>query len=299
MLCCRRALGTPTLLAALVTGAVATGGWALAAGPARAGLIGFCPDGSMFIVQRASAIPCRDAKLVEPDEVPPLRSQFLPRPYAWEVHKRRNDPNNPYNLIDAARQARTVRAAPSPGTEPRSAATSEASEAPPITSAPRPLPAVAAAPPRAVSMDLSLTEQELRDLALIVDLAQERAPATFAAGADGGPVLRLARSAAFESRLRTASARAGRTVSGPVVLFSATTSRPRPFHPNLTFVQGHQAFHPDGADPTQLGVIRGRRGTVAPEAPLLGYAVLPAQLDLSTPIDIYWDDRRLTATLAP
>ena len=86
---CRASLRLPTLLACLVVGSIAH------AESAGAGIIGFCPDGSMFIVPRAELIPCRDAKLVEPDEVPPLRAQFLPRPYAWEVHQRRNDPNNP------------------------------------------------------------------------------------------------------------------------------------------------------------------------------------------------------------
>jgi hypothetical protein len=32
---------------------------------------------------------------------------------------------------------------------------------------------------------------------------------------------------------------------------------------------------------------------------VLGYAVLPAHLDPSAPVDIYWDDRRTTATLSP
>ena len=83
------------------------------------------------------------------------------------------------------------------------------------------------------------------------------------------------------------------------MLFSATASQSHPFHPNLTFVQDHVAFHPNSADPHQLGVLLGRIGTVAPEAPLLGYAVLPEALDLSRPMDIYWNDRRLTATLSP
>jgi hypothetical protein len=253
----------------------------------------------MFIVQHAEAIPCRDARLVESDEVPPLRSQFLPRPYAWEVHQRRNDPYNPYNLVDAARRARTLEGLESP--EPRSGTGTAAEETSPseTTPAPPPLPSVAAAPPSSQPLDLDFGEQELRDLVLIVELAQERAPATFAAEDDAGPALRLARSAAFESRLRDASERVGRALSGPVLLFSATSSQARPFHPNLTFVQGHRAFHPDIADPGQLGVISGRIGTVAPDEPLLGYAVLPEHLDLASPIDIYWDDRRLTAKLTP
>ncbi len=296
---CRASFPLPNPVVFLVTVALAVVGAIAIAESARAGLIGFCPDGSMFIVQRAQAIPCRDAKLVEPDEVPPLRAQFLPRPYAWEAHRRRNDPNNPYNLIDAARQARTLQGGGSPEPRPSTARAVARTSPSATTPAPRALPPVSAAPPRPQTLDLALSEQEIRDLALIVDLAQERAPATFVAEGGAGPVLRLARSAAFESRLREASARTGRALAGPVLLFSATSSQPRPFHPNLTFVQGHRAFHPEIADPSQLGVIRGRIGMVAPDEPLLGYAVLPEHLDLASPIDIYWDDRRLTAKLTP
>ena len=37
-----------------------------------AALTGVCPDGSIYIVQEASQIPCREAKAVELDEVPPI-----------------------------------------------------------------------------------------------------------------------------------------------------------------------------------------------------------------------------------
>lgn len=264
--------------------------------PAGASLIGFCPDGSMFIVQRADSIPCRDAKIVEPDEVPPVRGEYLPRPYAWEVFNRRKDPNNPYNLIDAARQARSVRDRPR---IPRSDPSEDRASAARTAGVSQALPAAAPAPGVPESLPLALSPDEVRDLALIVELAQRRAPATLPDEADTGPVLRFSRSAAFESRVYDAAARAGRAPAGHVVLFSATASRVHPFHPNLTFVQDHVAFHPDSTDPHQLGVLRGRIGTVAPGAPILGYAVLPEALDLSRPMDIYWNDRRLTATLSP
>ena len=32
---------------------------------------------------------------------------------------------------------------------------------------------------------------------------------------------------------------------------------------------------------------------------VLAYAVLPQHMNLTEPIDIYWDDRRITATLIP
>lgn len=271
-------------------------GLTVASLPAHGSLVGICPDGSMFIVQRSDSIPCRDAKIIEPDEVPPVRSEYLPRPYAWEMFNRRKDPNNPYNLVDAARRVRSQRdRLPSPRLE----ASEEEVSAARTAALPRPQPVVSPAPTAPAALPLVVSSDEVRDLVLIVELAQQRAPATLVDRSDSGPILRLARSLAFESRVHDATTRAGRAPKGRIVLFTATASRSRPFHPNLTFVQDHVAFHPDSADPHQLGVLLGSIGRVAPDAPLLGYAVLPETLDLSRPMDIYWDDRRLTATLSP
>src|SRR5688572_33261975 len=112
----------------------------LFAAPAAAGISGVCPDGSIFIVQSADTIPCRDAKRVDPTDVPPLQPELLPRPYGWERFNRLADPNNPYNLVDAP---------PPPGF----GATAEAGRAatPPAPAPPgpgaEPLPAVSTAAP--------------------------------------------------------------------------------------------------------------------------------------------------------
>jgi hypothetical protein len=270
---------------------------------AGASITGICPDGSLFIVQRAEAIPCRDAKRMEPHEVPPIKPEFLPRPYNWEVFNQRNDPNNPYNLIDAAREQGGLEGAnaPPPTRQPQEIPREQPPEAERRASSPA--PSQPSAPPHtAASLDLGLSDQDQRDLAMIVELAQGRAPATLARrSGDGaqGLVLRLARSAAFESRLREAAAARGRVARGHAVLFVAVASSPESFYANLTFVQEHLAFHPDSADPYQLGVIRGRLGSIAADEWVLGYAVLPEHLDPSRPMDIYWDDRLLTATLMP
>ncbi len=256
------------------------------------------------MVQRPEAIPCSNAKQVDPGDVPPLKPEFLPRPYAWEVFNQQQNPNNPYNLVDAARQVRETRAAEAAATaaasEPVVSARTEASaaEAPPA-----PTSQLSARPSEdtAAPLDLGLTDEEARDLALIIEFSQQRAPAAFSRGGEAAPTLwvRVAPSAAFEARLRDAWARRGQALSGPVVLFSARAVAPESFHPNFTFVQGHQAFHPDPGDPTQLGLIRGGLGDLAPEAAVLGYVVLPAQVELAKPLDIYWDDRQITATLRP
>jgi hypothetical protein len=272
--------------------------------PAKAGITGVCPDGSMYIVPRAELIPCRNSKRVDPSDMPPIRPQNLPRPYGWEVFNRSKDPNNAYNVIDAGRavrdvdrreQIREARVEPS-ATEARPTqrvASGAAPEPPPVSAPP---PVRRSGPP-----DLALAPDEVRDLGLIVEYSQQRAPATLVRGRDGNEsmVLQIAQSNSFEARLRDAAQRAGTPIAGPVVLFSARSQQPESFYANLTFVQGHVAFHPEMGAGTQLGVIDGRLGELGPGEGVLGFVVLPTHMDLSQPMDIYWDDRQVTATLRP
>jgi hypothetical protein len=276
--------------------ALACAGLWLAAAPASASIVGLCPDGSLFVVKRRQDVPCANAKEVAPDEVPPLRPSYLPRPYAWEVFHARQDPNNPYNLVDSARAVREAGAPPPEG----AGETAPAPPAPPppeLASAPRPAPP----PPQPREVALALSPEEKRDLALLVELSQERAPATLAQDADGkrALVLRLAHSRAFEARLHAAAHAAGRPARGSVVLWSAEAAAPASFHANLTFAQAHTAFHPEHGDPAQFGVLEGEPGNLAAGERVLGYVVLPAELDATQPLDVYWDDRRLVTTLRP
>ncbi len=83
------------------------------------------------------------------------------------------------------------------------------------------------------------------------------------------------------------------------MLFAADTQGSGAFHANLTFVQGHVAFRPESDSPFQLGLLRGHLGALRADDPVLGYVVLPEHFDLQHPIDIYWNDRQVTATLVP
>ena len=74
---------------------------------------------------------------------------------------------------------------------------------------------------------------------------------------------------------------------------------PGAFWGNLTFVQGHVATSPDTTDPTQFGLVEGSLGDLAAGERLVGYAVLPRHTNLREPLDVYWNDRRLTAVLSP
>jgi hypothetical protein len=252
----------------------------------------------MFIVKKEADIPCPRAKQVDPHEMPPIRPNYLPRPYAWEVFQAEQDPNNPYNLVDRARTVRESGREPDDTPQPRPQSAPPDPTATPETAAGRPtpgLPPVSAAPPPPAPLALSV--QETRDLVQIVELTQQRMPARFErAGAGAAPalVVDLAYSRAFEARLRDHFAGDG---LGPVLLFTASAIGPEAFHANLTFVQGHAAFHPDRDDPRQFGLLTGALGPLAAGETLLGYVVLPADVDLATPLDVYWNDRRISVAL--
>ena len=270
---------------------------ALAGASSAFAITGVCPDGSIFIVQSASDVPCKNAKRIEPHEVPPMRPENLPRPYLWEVHREKLDQNNPYNLVDRAAQMRKLGRTDNDGAAgpPSGAAASGlASAAPAVGSA----PPHAATPRSAGPLPLGLTDGELRDLFFLVELSQQRAPATFtqatARGAEGMRVS-FAWSQAFEDRVHGAAAGA----EGKPVLFSVQAKEPATFQPNFTFVQGPVAFTPKRDDASQFGVLQGHAGALGAQDLALGYVVLPAGLDLARPIDVYWDDRRLAATFRP
>jgi hypothetical protein len=70
--------------------------------------------------------------------------------------------------------------------------------------------------------------------------------------------------------------------------------RPEPFHANLTFVQGHLTFQPAAEDPRQLGVLQGHLGDLDADEVVLGYVILPDAMDTGEPMDVYWNDRRIS-----
>jgi hypothetical protein len=264
-----------------------------------------CPDGSIFIVRDASAIPCPGAKHVDPNDMPPLNPEFLPRPYGWDVFNRESDPNNPYNLVDLGRPgAGSEMGDPPPAPGGGSVPGPRPSGA---TLPPAPALGVAAAPPprsqpQGAPRVLELSESEVRDLVAIVDVLQDRAPATLVqrdAEQRPGLQVRFARSAAFETRLAGALAAGNAAPAGPVVVYHVQAEAPGEFWGNLTFVQGHVAFTPDPADPTQFGVVDGALGRLAEGDRVVGYAALPEHADPSQPIDVYWNDRLLTAVFSP
>jgi hypothetical protein len=278
---------------------------------ASSAITGVCPDGSIFIVQQARDIPCPAAKRVDPNDVPPLNPEFLPRPYGWELFNRETDPNNPYNLVDSARlrggegPVSPAGAPPTSGGQPVAPGQAAQPAAPPVPEvamAPAPGQATPATDPRGKIVDVGLSPGDLADLGTIVDLMQQKAPATLVRPDESGgrrAVLRVARSFAFERHLLPVLDAQGTPGDGLVVLVRAVADDRVAFFGNLTFVQGHVAFHPDTASPGQFGVLDGALGRLDAGDSVLAYTVLPQHMDLTEPIDIYWDDRRITATLLP
>jgi len=228
--------------------------------------------------------------------VPPMRPENLPRSYLWDVYREKQNENNPYNLVDRADKVRGALAkggsAPPPEAMTPSDGGAPGSEAPlpQVASAP---PVTAAAPTAPPKPELGLTDGELRDLFYLVELSQEQVPATFASESGGQESLRVsfAHSQAFEARVRSAT-----SVDGRVVLWSVQPKQRERFRPNFTFVQGQTAFRPQAGNARELGVLVGRFGELDRDDLVLGYAVLPADIDLARPVDVYWDDRRLAVT---
>jgi hypothetical protein len=263
---------------------------ALVAAPEALAITGVCPDGSVFVVQRAADVPCKQARRVDPSDVPPLRPEYLPRPYLWEVYQQRQNESNAYNLVERAERVRRGLAqAPLPeaatGAAPAGqgggAPLPQVASAPPTTPAPAPVPA---------KTDLGLTDGELRDLFYLVELSQESVPASFVEEAGGQEAIRVsfAHSRAFEERLRRAT-----SVEGTVLLFSVQPKQRQRFQPSFTFVQGQTAFRPQPGRDRELDFLVGRLGDLEPNDVALGYAVLPPSIDPARPLDLYWDDRRI------
>ncbi len=258
------------------------------AGVAQAeSLSGVCPDGSMFIVQSLDAVPCAHARLVDPNDLPPIRPELLPRPYTWYVDQAARDPNNPYNLLDAAEKIREARAAP-PAPKPGSATRPARSREPSV--------------PEAVPVSLPrFEEDELRDLVRLVEMRQQVASAELTIeDLRGGERLRIlmAHSRAFESILIESLCLEPRERRVIAFVVSAPDEQTE-FHPNFFVVQGSRTFRPDPGDPRELGLLVGSPGAIPARSLALGYMIVPAAFDPAEPMELWWNDRSVAATLAP
>jgi hypothetical protein len=277
----------------------------LAAPIARADstLSGVCPDGSFFVVQSRSAVPCAQPHFVDAADLPPLRPHLLPRPYAWYVDQETRNPNNPYNLVEAAEKIRAARLGPKPGSEEAREAQQAARPAP----TPAPAPNVASrslapttAPQSSVAPAIQLSDEELRDLVRLIGLRQSDSPAQLSiSNARGDAKLRiqLAWSAAFESH---ALATLGRNpAANHVIVFAALAEEDTDFQPNFFVVQSGRTFRPDPTSATELGFLLGHAGKLPSGELAVGYVVVPASFDPHATMELFWNDRSVETVLAP
>lgn len=265
----------------------------LAPVPARAGgsIAGVCPDGSIFIVQHARDVPCTRAKIVEPSSIPPLRPELLPRPYPWLVDQESRNPNNPYNMLDTAEKIRAARERSSSAVEGATAGEPSTAHAPP------PKVARATPPPR---RGPALSGEDLGSLLEIVGLRQELAPALLTAEdamGNGRLEVRFAYSRTLEGRILSWLGRD--RGHGTVLLFAVQAVQPGEFHPNFFFLQESRGFRPDPEIPEEVDLLLGEPGPLEVGATRLGYVVLPARFSPEQPMELWWNDRRVDATLDP
>lgn len=247
--------------------------------PAASSIAGVCPDGSAFVVQRPEEVPCKNARVVDPSSMPPLRPELLPRPYPWVLDQQARNPNNPYNLIEAAEKSRSAQT--TSGGAPGTGQTSQGAE------------------PRRAGTVPALTPDELRALIELVDLRQELSRAELLAEdalGRGRLQVRFAWSAALEAAVLDWLGRTGR--GDRVLLFSARAFEAGEFHPNFFFLQDARGFRPNPGTPAEVGFLVGDPGPLDPGATRLGYVVLPAHFDPRAPMELWWNDRRIEATLA-
>jgi hypothetical protein len=272
-------------------------------GPARAeSIAGLCPDGSAFVVARREDAPCRDPKFVDASDMPPLRPQYLPRSQAWQLNRQARDENNPYNLVERREgvvQGRPAKPAAKaqPATPSASASAAPAATRASLTQAPQ---AVRPEAPRASGPAFALSEDELRDLARLIVLRQQIAPAELTVeDVRGRPqlLLRYAYSPSFEERA-IAALGLDKTRSR-VLLFSVRSEAEVEFFPNFGVIQDGVSARPEPSRRSELGFVLGAPGTMAQGRVSIGYLVLPARVDPGRPLDLWWNDRKLNATLAP
>jgi hypothetical protein len=245
-----------------------------------------CPDGSFFVVAHMDDVPCARAKLVDPADLPPIRPQLLPRPYTWYVDQQTRDPNNPYNLLEAAEKIREAR-------DPQGFSSQPPTLQPPIPAPVEPGRADVAVP--------QFSEAELRDLVRLIEMRQRIARAELLVeDLRGGHRLRilLAHSGAFEAGVLDWAGldpKVQRVIAFAVVAPGQETE----FQPNFFVVQGSRTFRPNPRDARELGLLVGAPGTMPGGSVALGYLVVPATFDPTESMELWWNDRSVASVLNP
>jgi len=289
---------TPRLITRSLAVSLAAAAALAASARADTSLSGVCPDGSFFVVQSRESVPCANPHFADPSELPPVRPYLLPRPYTWYVDQEARSANNPYNLLETAQKIRAARA----GIAGAAQAPDGSANAPQAASGPAHNPAPAEAQsnraPAAAPL-VSLADDDLRDLVRLIALRQEAAPATLdLEDVHGKRTLKIeiAYSAAFEAyALQTLS---HEPAASHVIVWSAQAQRDVDFRANFFVVQNGRTYRPDPQTPAEAGFLLGAPGTLPTGEMAVGYLVVPASFDPRAPLEVFWNDRSVEATLA-
>ena len=286
---------TPRLITRSLAVSLAAAAALAASARADTSLSGVCPDGSFFVVQSRESVPCANPHFADPSELPPVRPYLLPRPYTWYVDQEARNPNNPYNLVESAKQIRDARkgvpAQPATAGAPAQPAPTGSRGA--LAPAPAPTSAPTAAPL------VSLGDDELRDLVRLIALRQQDSPAQIEIKAQGQTQLRIAfaYSASFESYALPVLGRDAKT--SRVLVWSAQAVRAAAFKPNFLVVQTGRTFRPDPQNPAEIAYLLGGPGQIPAGEMAVGYLVVPASFDPAQKLEVFWNDRSVASVLAP
>jgi hypothetical protein len=276
------------------------GSLALSASPAAAETFtGLCPDGSAFIVQNAEDAPCPHPKFVDASDLPPLRPDYLPKPYLWYVDQQLQSERNPYNLVDKAKALRELRAPVDPKAPAAERAGIAAQTAAPAGAGQAPALGLSQALPTQQPVALPapmLDDAQLRDLTQLIGLRQQVAPAELLVSDAGGAeqlTIRFAYSPSSESLLRSALDGA----EGHVIVYSVIANQPSEFRPNFLVAQNGATFRPDPEQSRESGLLLGSAGSLPQGQILIGYLVIPERFDLGQPLRVWLNDRDVELTL--
>jgi hypothetical protein len=268
---------------------------------ARAGVVAVCADGSIMIAKKWADVNCAGAIEVAPDDVPPIGSGIRPRSIAWasflreqEAMRRESErvrtranrvsgraPVDPTAREDSLDQTRVYRSGSANG-----GGRALSGDAARRSSA-------------AMRASFTLTADERRDLALLVDLSQRDTPAILKFTQNGVTTARLkiAHSRAFEAKLRAHQRTASARRSGPVLVFSIEPANADAMDTPLSFVQGGPSFRPNARNSREFGWIDDFDAGAGQGTTRLGYIVLPESFEVSRPLAVFWGDAVVGATL--
>lgn len=268
---------------------------------ARAGVVAVCADGSIMIAKKWADVNCAGAIEVAPDDVPPIGSGIRPRSIAWANFLGEQEAMRRESERVRTRANRVSGRSPAvPTVREESLDPTRAYRNDNANGNKRALSGdLARHPSAAMRASFTLTADERRDLALLVDLSQRDTPAILKFTQNGVTTasLKIAHSRAFEAKLRAHQRTASARHLGTVLVFSLEPGNADAMDTSLSFVQGGPSFRPNARNSREFGWIDDVDAATGQATTRLGYIVLPESFEVSRPLAVFWGDAVMGATL--